>query len=44
MRGIHPDVPVWLTAIDKGLDENAHILPSLGDLSALGDAGVRQVD
>src|ERR1700737_4593842 len=21
MRGIHPDVPIWLAAIDKGLDE-----------------------
>jgi uracil phosphoribosyltransferase len=31
MRGIHPDVPIWLAAIDKGLDENAYILPGLGD-------------
>jgi uracil phosphoribosyltransferase len=22
MRGIHPDVPIWLAAIDKGLDSN----------------------
>src|SRR6201993_5030138 len=25
IRGIHPDVPVWLAAIDEGLDENAFI-------------------
>ncbi|MGB8605004.1 uracil phosphoribosyltransferase, partial [Bradyrhizobium sp.] len=31
MRGTHPDVPIWLAAIDKGLDENAYILPGLGD-------------
>jgi uracil phosphoribosyltransferase len=31
MRGIHPDVPIWLAAIDEGLDENAYILPGLGD-------------
>ncbi len=31
MRGIHPDVPIWLAAIDKGLDENAYIVPGLGD-------------
>ena len=31
VRGIHPDVPVWLAAIDQGLDENAYILPGLGD-------------
>src|ERR1700739_4993937 len=31
MRGIHPDVPIWLAAIDEGLDENAFILPGLGD-------------
>src|SRR6266699_5147054 len=31
MRGIHPDVPIWLAAIDQGLDENAYILPGLGD-------------
>jgi uracil phosphoribosyltransferase len=31
VRGIHPDVPVWLAAIDDGLDENAYILPGLGD-------------
>ena len=31
MRGVHPDVPIWLAAIDEGLDENAYILPGLGD-------------
>ena len=31
MRGVHPDVPIWLAAIDQGLDENAYILPGLGD-------------
>ncbi len=31
MRGIHPDVPIWLAAIDEGLDSNAYILPGLGD-------------
>jgi uracil phosphoribosyltransferase len=31
MRGIHPDVPIWLVAIDDGLDKNGFILPGLGD-------------
>jgi len=31
MRGIHPDVPIWLAAVDEGLNENAFILPGLGD-------------
>jgi uracil phosphoribosyltransferase len=31
MRGIHPDVPIWLAAVDEGLDENGFILPGLGD-------------
>jgi uracil phosphoribosyltransferase len=31
MRGIHPDVPIWLAAIDQGLDGNAYIVPGLGD-------------
>jgi uracil phosphoribosyltransferase len=31
MRGIHPDVPIWLAAVDDGLDEHACILPGLGD-------------
>jgi uracil phosphoribosyltransferase len=31
MRGIHPDVPIWLAAIDDKLDEGGFILPGLGD-------------
>ena len=31
MRGIHPDVPIWLAAVDEGLDGNGFILPGLGD-------------
>jgi uracil phosphoribosyltransferase len=31
MRGIHPDVPIWLAAIDERLDEHGFILPGLGD-------------
>jgi uracil phosphoribosyltransferase len=31
LRGIHPDVPIWLAAIDDGLDEHGFILPGLGD-------------
>ena len=31
LRGIHPDVAVWTAAIDETLDENAYILPGLGD-------------
>jgi uracil phosphoribosyltransferase len=31
LRGIHPDVPIWTAAVDEGLDENAYILPGLGD-------------
>jgi uracil phosphoribosyltransferase len=31
MRGIHPDVPIWLAAIDQGLDKDAFIVPGLGD-------------
>ncbi|MFA6264957.1 MAG: uracil phosphoribosyltransferase [Pseudolabrys sp.] len=31
IRGIHPDVRVWTAAIDDGLDENAFIIPGLGD-------------
>jgi uracil phosphoribosyltransferase len=31
MRGIHPDVLIWTAAIDDGLDENAFIVPGLGD-------------
>jgi len=31
LRGIHPDVPIWTAAIDDHLDENAYIVPGLGD-------------
>jgi len=31
LRGIHPDVPIWLAAIVDGLDEHGFILPGLGD-------------
>ncbi|HVZ51760.1 MAG TPA: uracil phosphoribosyltransferase [Pseudolabrys sp.] len=31
MRGIHPDVHIWTAAIDEGLDEQAFIVPGLGD-------------
>ncbi len=31
VRGLHPDVAVWTAAIDDGLDDNAFIVPGLGD-------------
>jgi uracil phosphoribosyltransferase len=31
LRAIHPDVPIWTAAIDPSLDENAFIIPGLGD-------------
>ena len=31
LRGIHPDVPVWTAAIDSHLNEQAFIIPGLGD-------------
>ncbi|HZP76021.1 MAG TPA: uracil phosphoribosyltransferase [Pseudolabrys sp.] len=31
MRGIHPDVPIWTAAIDEGLNDEAFIVPGLGD-------------
>ena len=31
LRGIHPDVKVWTAAIDERLDEQAFIIPGLGD-------------
>jgi uracil phosphoribosyltransferase len=31
LRGTHPDVLVWTAAIDDRLDENAYIVPGLGD-------------
>jgi uracil phosphoribosyltransferase len=31
MRGIHPDAPIWLAAIDEGLDSNAYIFCQVSD-------------
>jgi uracil phosphoribosyltransferase len=31
IRGLHPDVPLWTAAIDEELDQNAFIVPGLGD-------------
>jgi uracil phosphoribosyltransferase len=31
VRGAHPDVPIWTAAIDERLDDNAFIIPGLGD-------------
>lgn len=31
IRGIHPDVRIWTAAIDDGLNEQAFIVPGLGD-------------
>jgi len=31
MREAHPDVPIYVAAIDEKLDENGFILPGLGD-------------
>ena len=31
MRGIHPDVRIWTAAIDERLDDQAFIIPGLGD-------------
>lgn len=31
MRGIHPDVSIWTAAIDDGLNDQAFIVPGLGD-------------
>ena len=31
LRAMHPDVAIWAAAIDEGLDENAFIVPGLGD-------------
>lgn len=31
LRGIHPDVHIWTAAIDNGLNEQAFIIPGLGD-------------
>lgn len=31
VHGSHPDVPIFVAAIDERLDENAYIIPGLGD-------------
>jgi uracil phosphoribosyltransferase len=31
LRGNHPDVPIWTAAIDERLDDDAYIVPGLGD-------------
>ncbi|MDO8876732.1 MAG: uracil phosphoribosyltransferase [Pseudolabrys sp.] len=31
LRGIHPDVHIWTAAIDDGLNDQAFIVPGLGD-------------
>lgn len=31
VRGIHPDVTIWTAAIDDGLNDQAFIVPGLGD-------------
>jgi uracil phosphoribosyltransferase len=31
MRALHPDVTIWTAAIDPELDDNAFIVPGLGD-------------
>jgi uracil phosphoribosyltransferase len=31
LRGIHPDVRIWTAAIDEGLNDQAFIIPGLGD-------------
>jgi uracil phosphoribosyltransferase len=31
MRGIHSDVPIWTAAVDEALDDQAFIVPGLGD-------------
>ena len=30
-RGAHPDVKIWTAAIDERLDDQAFIIPGLGD-------------
>jgi uracil phosphoribosyltransferase len=31
LAGVHPDVPIWVAAIDSHLDCNGYIVPGLGD-------------
>ena len=31
LAGVHPDVPVWVAAIDSHLNDHGYIVPGLGD-------------
>jgi uracil phosphoribosyltransferase len=31
LRAYHPEVPIWTTAIDQGLNDHGYIVPGLGD-------------
>ena len=31
LRGIHPDVPIWTAAVDEKLNDQAFVIPGLGD-------------
>jgi uracil phosphoribosyltransferase len=31
LRGIHPDVAIWTAAVDEKLNDNAFVIPGLGD-------------
>ena len=31
LRAYHPDVPVWMAAVDERLNEHGYIVPGLGD-------------
>jgi uracil phosphoribosyltransferase len=31
LRGIHPDVAIWTAAVDEKLNDNAFVVPGLGD-------------
>ena len=31
MRAAHPDVDIYVAAVDEGLNEDAYIVPGLGD-------------
>jgi uracil phosphoribosyltransferase len=31
LRGIHPDVPIWTAALDEKLNDQAFVIPGLGD-------------
>ena len=31
LRGWHPDVPIWVAAVDERLNDHGYIVPGLGD-------------